>query len=174
MTLENTHTQDEPPPISHPGDNSNLTPGPSDSGCSDFVISSTTGQLAETVHRHRYTLAGQTSITARHIQGDYTAEIGHYGLTPATGLRPPTVPGSDLTPRLPAEVGPAPRTNPTSAYPRRLPLTTERRPRRPKKRDHLSTTLTPVEEEEEVVRDPDPVCSLRQKSCARVSRRLAI
>ena len=114
MTPENT--QDKPP-IPNSGDNSNLTPGPSNSGRPDFVISSTTGQFAETVHRHRYTLIGQTSITARHTQGDYTAEIGHYGLTPATGLRPPTVPGPDLTHSAPAEVDPASRTNPPTAHP---------------------------------------------------------
>lgn len=134
MTLENS--QDEPPPIPHSGEILNLASSPQGSAPPEFVIPSTSGQLAETVHRHRYTLAGQTSITARHIRGEYTSEIGHYGLTPATGLRPPAVPG-DFASRLPTEGGPASWTNPTAHH------------------SHNRTSPTSTQEKRPSVDDPD-------------------
>ncbi|KAK7743316.1 hypothetical protein SLS62_010688 [Diatrype stigma] len=111
MTLDNE--QAEPPPI--PVSGGNFKSGPRDPARPDLLKPSASGQFAEDVHQHRYTLAGQTNITACQVSGEYTAVIGHYGLTPATNahLSPVT---EDLAARLQSEVALAARTNQAAAH----------------------------------------------------------
>lgn len=124
MTLDNH--QDELPSISVSGDNPNS--GPRDSVRPDLLIPATSGQFAEDIHQNRYTLAGQTSIAACRIQGEYTAVIGHYGLTPAANVHLPPVTG-DPTVRLSGEVGSIVKPNPPSAHhSRSRALAQEKRP----------------------------------------------